>query len=96
MIFVANDMRALLAMKMKDLGSSSEKTMENRVKALEKQMITMMQINNNRMSYRKAAISQHKPRHTTQEIRSMKRPGSNQINSNGSKILHQVEGNLKD
>ena len=46
MVFVASDMRALPAMKMKDLGSSSEKIMENRVKALEEQMITMMQINN--------------------------------------------------
>ena len=83
-------------MKMKDLGSSSEKVMENRVKALEEQMITMMQINNNRMSYRQAAISQQKPRHTTQEIRSMERPGSSQISSNGSKRLQQVEGNMKD
>ena len=95
-VFVASDMRALPAMKMKDLGSSSEKVMENRVKALEEQMITMMQINNNIMSYRQAAISQQKPRHTTQEIRCMERPGSTQISSNGSKILQQVEGNLKD
>ena len=95
-VFVASDMRALPAMKMKDLGSSSERVMENRVKALEEQMITMMQINNNRMSYRQAAISQQKPRYTTQEIRSMERPGSTQISSNGSKILQQVEGNMKD
>ena len=83
-------------MKMKYLGSSSEKVMENRVNALEEQMITMMQINNNRMSYRQATISQQKPKHTTQEIRSMERPGSTQNSSNGSKILQQVEGNLKD
>ena len=94
-VFIASDMRALPAMKMKDLGNSSEKVMENRVKALEEQMITIMQINNNRMSYRQAAISQQKPRHTTQEIRSMERPGSTQISSNGSKILQQVDGNLK-
>ena len=50
--------------------------------ALEEQMITMMQINNNRMSYRQAAMSQQKPRHTTQEISSMERPGSTQISSN--------------
>ena len=42
------------------------------------------------------AISQQKPMHTTQEIRSMERPSSNQINSNGSKMLQRVEGNLKD
>ena len=95
-VFVASDMRALLVMNMKDLGSSSEKVMENRVKVLEEQMVTMVQINNNRMSYRQAAISQQKPRHTTQEIRSMERPGSTQISYNGSEILQQVEGNLKD
>ena len=94
-VFVVSDMRALPAMKMKDLGSSSDKIMENREKALEEQMITMMQINNNKMSYIQAAIFQQKQMHTTQEI-SMERPASNQINSNGSKILQQVEGNLKD
>ena len=92
-VFVASDLRALTALKMKDVESSSNKIMESRVK-IEERVMTMTQISNDKISYRQEVISQQRQPCTTREILNPGHSRISQIQSSEPQPWKQAEGIL--